>query len=183
MKLHLPLAAALYGLAVPLSAHAADVATLGCIREQLAPETIDAISASTKIFLLQQQTPEYDRALMEKVYVASRECQSKLGWSTESRDLAALYTLRTIDVSAAQIVLRADGVDPLQIEASFRTLPVEARESIASGRVSKAAAAMLATLLKNHGIPLADTVRMSHAVLLVGMIVKADHKRAAFASS
>lgn len=182
MKLFLMLGAAALAVLSSRSANAADMATIGCVRDLLEPATVDGIMANTSKMVALQDFA-LDRALSDKVYEASRICQARFNWSKDSRNLAALYAIDTINFSGARNALRSDGDEPVRLEASFRALPDEIRESIVSGRSSKVAADKLVSILRENRIPLTDASRVQHVVIFVGMMVQVDHKRAAFASS
>jgi len=111
-------------LAAPMPAHAADVATLGCVEAGL--------DANARKLLLDDLTVNLNNAGKEQHYrpetvqaiqQVALACKAKHGWSTPAAEASVFYTTATIGWPVADRLARAQALDPDALAKRFRALP------------------------------------------------------------
>ncbi len=135
-----------FALAAPAPAHAADVATLGCVE--------DGMDANARKLLLDDlttnlnnsgQAQSYRPETVQAIQAVAMACKTKHGWTTEATQAAILYTMPKIGWPIADRMGRAHGLNPDALAKRFRMLPdAERNDAINDNVLGKLARGSLA---------------------------------------
>lgn len=105
-------------------AHAADIATLGCVEQGL-----DANARKLMVDDLQKNLENsgggqsYRPETVQAVQAVALACKTKYNWSIEAAQASILYTMPKIGWSIADRYGRAHGLNPDALVKRFRALP------------------------------------------------------------
>jgi len=125
------LLALLLAVAVPVlaaaPASAADIATLGCVDQQL-PATLRASLAADVQRQMGDGTFTFDPALNPPLVAVLRGCQRTYGWSEVATQAAGVYLRASIGLPLVITAMRGLGVDTDKVMAIYRDLPQSIRE-------------------------------------------------------
>lgn len=115
--------------AAPGSAHAADLATIDCVAEKLAPAVRDQIDKDVARNMGDSATvrPSYDPSVGGGISEAARACATEHKWSDAALQAARIYALARLGLPIAEKAVVAQGFDPNALEAQFDALPEDAR--------------------------------------------------------
>jgi hypothetical protein len=119
-------AAALLAALTPAAAHAADVASIGCIRAELGETVYHAIVAGRAAnweASLNETLGKDTNAFLDAV----QRCTKAHGWSEAAGRFASMYVKSQITLDGAELMLRQSGVDPAGFEAEYARLPAADR--------------------------------------------------------
>ena len=126
------LAFAATGLAAP--AHAADLATLGCVEEKLDVSARELLLKDVERNLAESGTrATYDPMAVGGVREAAAACGAEHGWSTAAVTAARLYTIAKVGFPIAQRVLGERGFDASTLEELWLALPEDKRNRPLAG--------------------------------------------------
>lgn len=118
--------AALLGCAVP--AHAADLATIGCVDGKLDSAVRDQVAADVEKNLADTgQRGSYSPPVVEALKNAAAACAKDNGWAPAAERPAVLYTLAKLSLPVVQKAVADKGLDPAALEALWFALPEEQR--------------------------------------------------------
>lgn len=115
--------------AVAAPAHAADLATLGCVEQ--------GMDANARKLLLDDLTKNLENSGGEQSYrpetvqaiqSVAMACKTKNGWTTEAAQAAILYTMPKLGWPIADRFGRQHGLNPNALSKRFRALPQAQRE-------------------------------------------------------
>ena len=119
-------ALALTAIAAP--AHAADLATIGCVAGKLDADTTARLHADVSRNMAESgKRPSYDPAVGSAIGAAAASCAEENGWSEAAVKAARVYTLARVGWPVAQRVIGERGFDAALLEAQFQALPEEVR--------------------------------------------------------
>ena len=125
MRFLLPVAAVLLA-ATP--AHAADLATIGCIANKIELPVRAQIALDVERNLTETgQRHSYDARVTNAISLAGKLCASENGWSDAALKPAMLYALSSLGWPTAQRVATEHGFDMAALELAWETLPEETR--------------------------------------------------------
>lgn len=125
-----------FAIAAPAPAHAADVATLGCVE--------DGLDANARKLLLDDLTTNLENSgkaqsyrpeTVQAIQSVAIACKTKHGWSTEAAQAAILYTMPKIGWPVADRMGRAHGLNPDALIKRFRALPDAERNNAINDEV------------------------------------------------
>jgi hypothetical protein len=167
-----------FALAAPAPAHAADVATLGCVEAGL--------DANARKLLLDDLTTNLNNAGKDQSYrpetvqamqAAARACQQKNHWSDAATSASILYTMPKIGWPTADRMSRQHGLNPDALAKRFRALPdAERRDALNDDVLGKLARGSLAAGEIN-----ADNAALAGA--LYGLLAQQEKALADFKAS
>ncbi len=109
-------------------AHAADLATIGCVEDKLDAATrtqlVTDVEQNLKIIGLRSS---YSPGVLQAVKDAAAACVTENKWTPAAARPAILFTLAKLSLPVVQRVARDRGLDPAAIEAVWLALPEEQR--------------------------------------------------------
>lgn len=121
----LPVAAVLLA-ATP--AHAADLATIGCVAAKVPLPVRAQLVIDVERNLNEQGKPAtYDPQVLGAINIASTQCAEEHGWPEAALQPARLYALATLGWPAAQKFAAEKGFDMAALEDAWTTLPEDVR--------------------------------------------------------
>jgi len=120
------LAFALGLLVLAAPAHAADIATIGCIGDKVSPD-LRARLAGDYEARLREPGRELDAALDDQLIAFGKECRARHGWSEAATNSAVAWTRSTIALPAAEKFARARGLDVDAVWRIWRATPAATR--------------------------------------------------------
>jgi len=130
------LATAFLALAVP--AHAADLATIGCVADKLTPEVGEKLSADIERNLRESgKKHSYDPAVTQGLKDAATACSTENGWPQTALRPAMLYTIARAARPIADKVATERGLDPAVLEEVWGKLPEETRNRPVTPEVNR----------------------------------------------
>ena len=170
----------LAALAAAQPARAADLATLGCIRQQL-PASALAEVATAAHDLADGKEALATEELQGAVAAAGQACTTLHGWSVAARDAALIHgiaatTRETLDQIAIERGVKLDA-----LAAALAALTPAQRANFMGGM--EAAANALIAQLKNQGMPTITTTQAQVIGVLALMMIIQDDSRATFVAS
>lgn len=118
----------LAGLAAP--AHAADLATIGCVEEKLPlPARAQIVLDVERNLAESGKRQTYDPKVVNALRIAAADCVKEHGWSQAAAQPAVLYARARIGWPVAQRIASERGLDPALLETLFLGLPEEQRNA------------------------------------------------------
>ncbi|MBO9623300.1 MAG: hypothetical protein J7500_11370 [Sphingomonas sp.] len=115
-------------LAWAAPAHAADLATIGCVAQKVDAAVRSQIEADVERNLTESgKRPSYGPGVGAGLKTAAAACAKEHGWTAAAASAAARYTLAKIGMPVAQRVITQRGFDPAALEDQFQALPEETR--------------------------------------------------------
>lgn len=180
MKLLLSAFAALLLAVAPNLARAADVATLGCVTDQLSPQTRDAFVRSARTLVAETVVPvaAEDRAALD---TAIDTCRKRFEWSADATDAARYIVMSDFGLPELRAAVKAVGADPDAVAAAIAALAPDEIAGLATAKESSVEA-LLASFEK-HNIALDTKERQSAVFALTVMIARRQSERARFAAN
>lgn len=125
MRLMLPIVAALLAAA---PAHAADLATIGCIAGTVELPVRAQIAIDVERNLTHPGTPaKYEPRVLTAINLAAKKCAEEHGWPEAALQPARLYALATMGWPTAQKIATDKGFDMAALEEAWTMLPEETR--------------------------------------------------------
>lgn len=128
MRYGIALGAALVCLS-PAIAQAADATSLTCIEQELGSETAAKIQSDVGTGLIAGKTIQdlFDGSALDAPLAT---CQKRHSWSNTAQSLAFTYAKAHLLRPAIERALRANGVDPVTVEAVYSDLPLKTRRAL-----------------------------------------------------
>jgi hypothetical protein len=118
-----------FAMAAPAPAHAADVATLGCVEQ--------GMDANARKLLLDDLTANlnasggaqsYRPETVQAIQAVALACKTKYSWTIEAAQASILYTMPKIGWPLADRMGRQHGLNPDALIKRFRALPEDQRK-------------------------------------------------------
>lgn len=136
--------------AIP-AAHAANPASLACIRQQAGEGVITGyVERMTAALLVNSPTAlTPDWTLLR---APAARCKAANKWSPRATELAALVTIASIMRDATLRTLQREGADVALIQRLYRGLPVDARRSFLDNASMPQGVAAFEPVLRRNGI-------------------------------
>ena len=127
MRFLMPVAAMMV-MATP--AHAADLATIGCIASKVELPVRAQIAIDVERNLTESGLRHgYDPRVTNAINLAAKLCASENGWPEAAVKPAMLYALSSLGWPAAQRIATERGFDMPSLELAWETLPEETRNT------------------------------------------------------
>jgi hypothetical protein len=115
------------GTALP--AHAADLATIGCVEDTINAKARAQLETDVQRNLTDLgKRPSYDPSVQSGLTIAAAACAKVNGWSSGAATAAAKYALAKIGLPFAQAALAEKGFDSAALEAQFMALSEDVRQ-------------------------------------------------------
>ncbi|MES2443482.1 MAG: hypothetical protein V4574_11690 [Pseudomonadota bacterium] len=123
-------------LAIAAPAHAADVATLGCVEQGMDKNARTLLLTDLETNLKNSgQAQSYRPETVQAIQAVALACKTKHGWTTEAAQAAILYTMPKIGWPLADRMGRAGGLNPDALAKRFRALPENERNDAINDEV------------------------------------------------
>ncbi|MES2443479.1 MAG: hypothetical protein V4574_11675 [Pseudomonadota bacterium] len=173
-------AAILAALAGAMPAAAADLATLGCVRDQMTAPVRAEIASSARA-LADGKSAAASQGLRDGLRLTADACAKRHGWSDAAREAAQTHALVAASLEALRPLAPARGVDLAVITAALHSLTDAQRAQILN-QEQAGTDALLAQLV-SRGLVVTGEAQGSLVGVLAVLTLIEETQKARFAAS